>query len=159
MFERSTLSLSSSFHRWLRLCWTTINCVHNWLINWLFLSVHRAVFQLYSEENRLKDIYKSIYKWGKVGRAGTTTFECHWTSLNSVKVVNDLIWFQQYFSYIMATSFNGGRSRSTRIGSPTMGKQRISIIICGCESSAPFFVNYKAGLEPTPYDLLGNPTT
>ena len=30
--------------------------------------------------------------------------------------------FQQYFSYIMATSFSGGRSRSTRREPPTMGK-------------------------------------
>jgi hypothetical protein len=35
--------------------------------------------------------------------------------------------------------------------SPTMGKQLVNIITCGCESSAPFFVIYKAGREPTPY--------
>ena len=29
---------------------------------------------------------------------------------------------QQYFSYIMTTSFSGGRSRSTRREPPTMGK-------------------------------------
>jgi hypothetical protein len=34
---------------------------------------------------------------------------------------------------------------------PTMGKQLVSFITCGCESSAPFFVIYKAGREPTPY--------
>ena len=35
---------------------------------------------------------------------------------------------------------------------PTMGKQQVNIITCGCESSAPFlFVIYKAGYEPTPY--------
>jgi hypothetical protein len=33
---------------------------------------------------------------------------------------------QQYFSYIMATSFSGGRSRSTRRESPTMGKLLVS---------------------------------
>jgi hypothetical protein len=32
-----------------------------------------------------------------------------------------------------------------------MGKQLVSFITCGCESSAPFFVIYKAGREPTPY--------
>jgi hypothetical protein len=48
--------------------------------------------------------------------------------------------FQQYFSYIMATSFSGGRSRSTRREPPTMGKQLVNLITCGCESSAPFFV-------------------
>ena len=46
--------------------------------------------------------------------------------------------FQQYFSYIMVTSFSGGRSRSTRKEPPTMGKQLVNFITCGCESSAPF---------------------
>ena len=59
--------------------------------------------------------------------------------------------FQQHFSYFMATSFSGGRSRSTRREPPTMGKQLVNFITCGCESSAPFFVIYKAGHEPTPY--------
>ena len=63
------------------------------------------------------------------------------------------VWrhFQQYFSYILATSFSDGRSRSTRREPPTMGKQLVNFIACGCESSAPFFVIYKAGREPTPY--------
>ena len=59
--------------------------------------------------------------------------------------------FQQYFSYIMATSFSGGRNRSTRREPPTMGKQLVNFITCGCESSALFFVIYKAEREPTPY--------
>ena len=63
----------------------------------------------------------------------------------------DFCHFQQYFSYIMATIFSGGRSRSTQREPPTMGKQRINFITCGCESSAPFFVIYKAGRKPTPY--------
>ena len=50
--------------------------------------------------------------------------------------------FQQYFSYIMATSFSGGRSRSTRREPPTMGKQLVNFITCGCGSSASFFVSY-----------------
>ena len=52
---------------------------------------------------------------------------------------------QQYFSYIMATSFSGGESLSTQKEQPTMGKQLVNFIICGCESSAPFFVIYKSG--------------
>jgi hypothetical protein len=40
------------------------------------------------------------------------------------------------FSYIMAISFSGGRSRSTRREPPTMGKQLVNFITC--ESSAPF---------------------
>jgi hypothetical protein len=40
--------------------------------------------------------------------------------------------FQQYFNYIMAISFSGGRSRSTRREPPTMGKQLVNFITCGC---------------------------
>jgi hypothetical protein len=43
-----------------------------------------------------------------------------------------------------------GRSRSTWREPPTMGKQLVNFT-CGCKSSAPFFVIYKAGREPTPY--------
>ena len=57
--------------------------------------------------------------------------------------------FQQYFSYIMATSFSGGRSWSTRREPPTMGKQLVNFITCDCKSSAPFFVIYKTVPEPT----------
>jgi hypothetical protein len=49
------------------------------------------------------------------------------------------IVFQQYFSYIMVTSFSGGRSRSTRREPPTMGKQLVNFITCSCEWSAQFF--------------------
>jgi hypothetical protein len=51
----------------------------------------------------------------------------------------------------MVTSFKGGRSWSNRRGPPTMGKQLVDFITCGCELNAPFFVIYKAGREPTPY--------
>jgi hypothetical protein len=57
----------------------------------------------------------------------------------------------QYFSYIMATSFSGGRSRNTQREPPTMGKQLVNFITCGCEPSAPFFVIHKVEHEPTPY--------
>ena len=47
--------------------------------------------------------------------------------------------FQQYFSYIMATSFSDcRRSLSTRRKPPTMGKQLVNFITCGCESRATF---------------------
>jgi hypothetical protein len=51
-------------------------------------------------------------------------------------------------SYIMATSFSGGRSWREP---PTMGKQPVNFITCDCESSAPFFVIYKAGRQPMLY--------
>ena len=34
---------------------------------------------------------------------------------------------------------------------PTMGKQLVNFITCGCESSAPLCVIYKAGREPMLY--------
>jgi hypothetical protein len=33
----------------------------------------------------------------------------------------------------MTTSFSGGRSRSTSREPPTMGKQLVNFITCGCE--------------------------
>jgi hypothetical protein len=68
---------------------------------------------------------------------------------NVVAILKCKRHFQQYFSYIMATSFSGGGSRSTRREPPTLGKQLVNFITCGCESSAPFFVICKAGREPT----------
>ena len=41
----------------------------------------------------------------------------------------------------MATSFSGGRSLSTWREPPTMGKQLVNFITCGCESSAPFLAH------------------
>jgi hypothetical protein len=38
----------------------------------------------------------------------------------------------------MATSFSGGRSRSTWREPPTMAKQLVNCITCGCESSVPW---------------------
>jgi hypothetical protein len=74
-----------------------------------------------------------------------------WTIFDKIKMVSIVIksgvedsivgakrHFQQYLSYIMATSFSGGRSRSTRRESQTMGKQLVNFITCGCDSSAPF---------------------
>jgi hypothetical protein len=75
----------------------------------------------------------------------------------SIDLIDSIL---QYFSYIMATSFSGGRSWSTRREPSTMGKQLVNFITGGCESSAPFFVIYKAAvLVIALYELLGNPTT
>jgi hypothetical protein len=41
-------------------------------------------------------------------------------------------------------TFSGGGSRRKP---PTLGKQLVNFFTCGCESSAPFFVIYKAGCE------------
>jgi hypothetical protein len=44
--------------------------------------------------------------------------------------------------FIVATSFSGGESRSTRREPPNMGKQLVNFITCGCKSSAAFFLIY-----------------
>jgi hypothetical protein len=50
--------------------------------------------------------------------------------------------FQQYISYIMATSFSGEGSRKEP---PTTGKQLVNFITCGCESTAPFLAHLAKG--------------
>jgi hypothetical protein len=45
----------------------------------------------------------------------------------------------------MATSFSGGGSQSTRREPPTVGKQLVNFITCGCESSAPFLYARQDG--------------
>ena len=68
--------------------------------------------------------------------------------------------FQQYFSYIMATSFSGERSRRE---SPTMGKKVVNFITCGCESSNFYNLQSRARTHAVLviglYELLGAPTT
>jgi hypothetical protein len=43
----------------------------------------------------------------------------------------------------------------TRREPPTLGKQLVNFITCGGESSAPFFVIYKAGSETHPVLVIG----
>jgi hypothetical protein len=49
----------------------------------------------------------------------------------------------------MAISLSGGRSRSTRREPPTMGKQLVNFITCGCEPSAPFLARLYEVQEAT----------
>jgi hypothetical protein len=56
------------------------------------------------------------------------------------------------------------RTKSTQREPPTMGKQLVNFITCGCESSAPFCnlqsrARTHAALVIGLYQLLGNPTT
>jgi hypothetical protein len=64
---------------------------------------------------------------------------------NSKSIINISNKPCQCRSYIMATSFSGGRSRSPRKEPPTMGKQLVNFISCDCVSSASFIVFYKPG--------------
>jgi len=63
--------------------------------------------------------------------------------------------FNATFSNISAISWRPvlvvEEAGSIRREPPTLGKQLVNFITCSCESSAPFFVIYKAGREPTPY--------
>ena len=80
---------------------------------------------------------------------------------NDLTSVDQNIWFdlmfgverhfQQYFSYIMATSFSGERGRNTRSEPPTMGKQLVSCFHLRLRVECTLFVIYKAGGEPTSY--------
>ena len=55
--------------------------------------------------------------------------------------------FQQYFSYIMATSFSGGGNRRTTDHGQATSKHYHLRLRVECT----FFVIYKAGRKPTPY--------
>jgi hypothetical protein len=81
----------------------------------------------------------------------------HYRLFSSVSNLCDLInfdfWcfnatFSNISAYIMATSFSGGKSRSTRKEPPTMGKQLVNFITCDCESSAPFLKFTMPGANP-----------
>ena len=86
------------------------------------------------------------------------------TNINKT-TIDWLIDFQQYFSYIMATSFSGGRSRSTRRKPPTIGQAtgklyylRLRVectLFCNLQSRARTHAVLVIGL----YELLGNSTT
>jgi hypothetical protein len=84
--------------------------------------------------------------------SSTTKTGCHDIAEILLKVA--LNTKNQSINHIVAlivTSFSGGRSWSARRQPLTMGKQLVNFITCDCESSAPLFVIYKAGCEPTPY--------
>ena len=71
------------------------------------------------------------------------------TEYTIMKLFKSTFFFAwQYFIYIMATSFSDGRSRSTRREPPTMYKQLVNLITCGCESSAPFLQFTKPDANP-----------
>jgi hypothetical protein len=55
--------------------------------------------------------------------------------------------FQQYFSYIMATSFSGERSQRTTDPGQATGK----IYHLRWRVECTIFVIYKGGRKPTPY--------
>jgi hypothetical protein len=60
--------------------------------------------------------------------------------------------FNPAFSNISAISWRPVLVvKETRRNPPSMGKQLVNFITCGCESSALFFVIYKAGRETTPF--------
>jgi hypothetical protein len=68
-----------------------------------------------------------------------------------IKTVNGGVRVAQYlvFCAIFCRSLCGGRSWSTRREPPTMDKQLVNFITCGCELSAPLLVIYNARREHT----------
>jgi hypothetical protein len=63
----------------------------------------------------------------------------------TMRLIDWFIVFNATFSYIMATSFSGGRSWSTRREPSTMGKQLVNFNTRDFESSASFFQFTKLG--------------
>jgi hypothetical protein len=63
----------------------------------------------------------------------------------------DFLHFHTIFNNISAISWQPVLMVEEAGVPPTMSNQLVNFITCGCESSAPFFVIYKAGREPMPY--------
>ena len=59
--------------------------------------------------------------------------------------------FQQYFSYIVAVSFSGGRNRSTLREPTDHGQATGKLYHMRLPVECTLFVIYNAGREPTPY--------
>ena len=130
--------------------------ISTFFITILGFSIYKAY---YVSEQKTKQV--SIYQYSLFRREYITRIsqvqKLQYSKLLT-KVKIDLIWFlvfnatfSKHFSYILVISFSGGRSRSSRREPPNMGKQLANFITCDCESSAPFFVIYKAGHKLTPY--------
>ena len=69
-----------------------------------------------------------------------------------IDLIDWLLVFNPAFSNISAISWRPVLVvKETRRNPPSMGKQLVNFITCGCESSALFFVIYKAGRETTPF--------
>jgi hypothetical protein len=62
-----------------------------------------------------------------------------------VKVKSNSSYFQQYFSYIMAVSFNCGGNRNTRRKPPTCRKSLTNVYNTDRRGFAPGFVNCEKG--------------
>ena len=131
---------------------TEILNLYHWDFNWLLIANTPPLIKIrrnnakYFFFNKNFVMAVTIISF-KVESVLIKKFRVSWSYLN-FHVRFDLIWFivlNATFSNISAISwqpvFSGGRSRSTRRESPTMGKQLVNFITCGCESSAPFFVH------------------
>ena len=72
--------------------------------------------------------------------------------------------FQQYFSYVIATSFSGGGSRSTWREPPTLGKQLVKLYHLWLRVECTLFCNLQSWVRTHAilgiglYDVL-DPTT
>jgi hypothetical protein len=140
---RKTTQRSTNF-------WWRLHSYSNFilLILWIQTSFSRVVMRSFKNFPRVNEMPTLTYN----------RFDLIW-----------LIWFNVFnatfsnVSTIMATRLSGGRSRSTRREPPTMGKQLVNFITCGCESNAPFFYLHSwaqahAVLVIGLYELLSNPT-
>ena len=85
-------------------------------------------------------------------------------TLNNARIwlIDWFLVFNATLSYIMATSFGGGKCRNTRREPPTMGKQLVNLwlrvectLFCNLQSRVRTHAVMVIGL----YKLLGNPTT
>ena len=101
--------------------------------NWQQKGKHRSTKYTYKTKDRVTRT--PLKTGGELRCSGRESSSCSTSGTCRVNLGFDLLCLaiatQQYFSYIMATSFSGGRSWREP---PTMGKQLVNFITCGCES-------------------------
>ena len=155
MHWSSIKRISSSYH-WNATCSRHDIDNKKWLIwclkkqSFTAQNFDRAIFEEVNPLLNLCRIRYLTYSGADPGGGGTRRAP-HLKLEKNMIFWRKIVIFHTKYPNNFRTSFSGGGSRSTRREPPTMGKQLVNFITCGCESSAPFFVIYKAGLEPTPY--------
>jgi hypothetical protein len=122
-----------------------------------YVKGHLEVFLKLITEHRVHCLVTlRISKLSKIDRAENQLITSyHWDSL---------IWLIDWFIYLLClmplsaifqlyhgNQFWRWKKPKYPVRTTNHGQAVVSFITCGCESSAPFFVIYKAGCEPTPY--------
>ena len=104
-------------------------------------------------ENHQSLVSEKFFTWGSF----VYSLQLMWIEIGNITRSIYKDWFDLIYcalSNITAISWRPAlvveEAGSTLKEPPTMGKQLVNVITCGCESNAPSVI-YKVGRQPTPY--------